>query len=331
MYLLLFAMFGVLLAWSILGVVNTIDYRAQFVADTARGPSQVIWGDCPSLRFIEDPSKGMYVFDDFLVSGQAAMSSIYKNSVGQWAIYAAAGSLIDAGALEGGVMTIKSGTDLDQTVLFSPTGSFRLVTTSTLALNQKLWFETRVARTSITTDTMEAFVGLADSQLATSLPAVNRLFSGTDDLLATTCNLIGFHARGDTTPGDWDFVYQLSGGTIVRHATMSALLAGMPTAITPAANTFYKLGFLFDPNAPVRLVGTAGDLQTVNTLFRPLITVFVNGLPVAAFLTSQNLTSVASGHAFPTGFMGPIFGTQMHATPNTLQIDWLRVAQLANS
>lgn len=311
--------------------VNTVDYLANAVINTSRGPTPVIWGACPVLDILEDPGKGMYFFDDFLCSGQAVMSSIYKNSVGRWATYAAAGSLIDDGALEGGVITIKSGTDLDQTTLFGAAGSFRMLTTSTLALNGKLWFETRVARTSVATDHMEAFVGLADTQLGSSITAVNTLFSGTDDTLATAANLIGFHARGDTTPGDWDFVYCLAGGTVIRHASVAALLAGqLPTALTPTASTFYKLGFLFDPNAAPKTIVTAGDLQTAGQTARPLITIFVNGIPCATFLTTLNLAATAS-HAFPTGFMGPIIGTAMHATPATLQVDWIRVAQLANS
>lgn len=305
---------------------NTIEYAPTLSADTFRGPSRSIWNACPVGDFIENPLLGMYFFDDFLVAGEAVMSSIYKNSFGQWSVYAAAGSLISDAAIEGGGLSITSGTDLDQTVLFGSAGGFRITTTSTLALNGKLWFEARVAKSSIATDICECFVGLADKQLSSGIPAVNLLFSGVDDTLATAPNLIGFYNKGDTAQTEWQFVYQLAAGTAVFPTGLTTLMNSITGAVL-TANGFVKLGFLFDPFAYPKTISTASTGQTAGNVAKPLITVFVNGQPAVAFLTSTNV----AGTSFPTGFLSPVFGCQQHATKGSFLIDWIRVAQIANS
>jgi hypothetical protein len=312
-------------------MLNTT-YEANLVASTGRKPTAAVWGDCPTDDLFA--SGGMYFYDDFLNCGNiVASGGIIKGSMGAWSIYAAQGSLLSDGAMEGGVLNITSGTDLDQTTIFSSTGSFRMLTTSTLALNQKLWFEARVALASVTSDASEAFVGLADKQLSSSIPYVNSLFSGADDTLSTTPNLIGFKSRGDTgagyVVGDWSFVFQLAGGTLVQSIPLKTLITTVLNA-APVASTFYKLGFIFDPNAEAVQITSAGDLQTAGQIARPLIRIFVNGVMAASFLTNLNFNATAA-HAFPTGFMGPVIATQQHANQGTLSIDWLRIAQNANS
>jgi hypothetical protein len=315
--------------------VKTNQYAANTVASTIRGPSPAIWSNCPIEAIREDASLGMYFMDDFINSGEIkASGGVIIGSFGPYSVYAAQGSLIADGALEGGVLTITSGTNLDNTVIFGAAGSYRILTTSTLALNQQLWYETRVATSTITTGGVECFAGLADKQLSSSIPYVNSLFSGTADVLSTTPNLIGFHCRGSTgtgyVVGDWSFVFQLAGGTAVYSAGLKTLITTV-LGTAPVAGTFYKLGFIFNPNPIPVYITSAGDLQTVGaTLYKPLVTVYVNGLPAPTFLTSVNLAATAS-HAFPTGFMGPIFGTQQQASLGTLSIDWMQCVQLANS
>jgi hypothetical protein len=314
--------------------VKSVKYAGLATVATAtnqlRGPSPSIWATCPVGDFQEDPGLGMYFWDDFLVAGSAAMGSTYKNSFGQWAVYADAGALANDDAKEGGVLTLTSGTDLDQQVWESSVGSFRLVTTSTLALNGKLWFEFRAAKSSIATDILEAFVGLADTRLSSSLTFVNSIFSGVDDTLATGPSFIGFYNKGDTAQTDWQFVFNLAGGTVNFVTGLTGILNTANGAVF-AANEYHKLGFLFDPFPLRQVISTATARQTVGNIRGKIIRVFADGIELPTFLSTDDVQNATAGQAFPTGFMAPVFGCQQHATKGTFKMDWIRVAQAGNS
>ncbi len=313
--------------------VNTVEYKGNLAANTDRGPSRVIWADCPVHDLMENPALGMYFFDDFLMLGNADMSSAYKNSIGQWSAYGAAGALLADGGLEGGVVTYGSDGDNEGVTFLSSAGSFRLVTTSTLALNGKLWFEARIATSTIAATTHEDFIGLAIPSLSSGLPRVAYPITATDDTLdATNGTFIGFHRKATAAPTEWQFCFNLAGGT-VNYVTGLTTLMNSVTGAVLTASQFVKLGFLFDPNAYTRQVSSATARQTAGTLRRPLIRVFVNGLEASTFLSTEDVQNATSGQKFPTGFMGPCFAleNQTVTTPGTSSVDWIRVAQLANS
>jgi hypothetical protein len=309
--------------------VNTVDVLGNLAADANRGPSQAIWGSCPWLRFLEDPSRGMAFFDDFLMSGSNSSTSAaaYLGSWGRWASYLYQGATIVDATKEGGVITLASDGDNEGVALSASAGAFRITTTSTLDLNQKLWFEARVSSSTIAAAKHDAFVGLADSFLSSGIPQAAWPIQTTADTLFANMNAIGFHKKGGAGT-DWSFVYQLSGATSVYPTGLDTLVnTVLGTALT--AGQYVKLGFLFDPSAPSKYISSASTGQTANTIAKPLITVFVNGLPAVAFLTSANV----QGTSFPTGFMAPTIGVmnQTGTSPGSLSADWIRVAQAANS
>jgi hypothetical protein len=211
--------------------------------------------------------------------------------------------------------------------LSSTTGSFRITTTSTLALNQKLWFEARLSRSVITATKIDAFVGLCDHTTSSGLAVTAIPITTTIDALSTTPNFIGFFSKGSVGT-EWSFAYNLAGGTVVLPTNLTTLMASVAGAVMTAGQ-MVKLGFLFDPNAAPLTISSASTGQTVGQTVKPLITIFVNGLPAAAFLTSVNV----QGTAFPTGFMGPTIAVMNDAgsSPGTISIDWIRVCQLASS
>lgn len=311
--------------------VNTIENTGSLptTADNSRGPSYNIWADCPVANLLEDPSIGMYYFDDFINSGaMGASTAAVKGNFGNWLCYGDIGATIVDGALEGGVIVMGSDGDNEGVTLSSSSGAFRLVTTSTLALNQKLWFEARVNRSSIAATKGDFFVGLADSQLSTALPAANTIISATDNTLSTTPNVLGFMSKGNA-PTEWGAVYQLAAGTAVYPTGLTTLMNTVTGAVLSAGTQYVKLGMKFDPNAQVKTIVTASTGQTLGALKKALITFYVNGIPAPAFLTSDNL----GGAAFPTGFMSLCMAVcnQTGASPPTMGIDWIRCAQLANS
>lgn len=316
--------------------VNKVDYEANLAASTKRGPSSVIWGDCPVLDIIEDPGLGMYFFDDFLVTGSANMSSAYANSIGQWAAYGYAGAQTNDAQKEGGVLKMSSDGDNEGFTLLSTVGAFRMVTTSTLALNQKLWFECRIAKSSIASAHLSAFVGLMAPTLASGLPAAAQPQTTTDDTIMTAGDSFGFNLAGTTAtrggPTEVGTSFCLTSGTI-NYPTNTTALMGATGQTVLAADTYVKLGFIFDPNAITAAVASATARQTAGVLRRKLIRFFVNGVEAPAFLSTDDVQNATAAQAFPTAFMCPCISVMNMASQSSdyLAVDWIRVAQLANT
>jgi hypothetical protein len=198
-----------------------------------------------------------------------------------------------------------------------------------MILQNKIWFEARVAKSSIASDILEFFVGLADTQLSANIPAVNRLFSGTDDALATTPNLLGFHGKGDTNPADVAVAFNLAGGTVNYPTGLTTVVntaTGSPMVAQSGQTGFVKLGFIFDPQAQKVNVSSPTARQTLNAVRGKIMRFFVNGIELPTFLSTDDIMNATAGQAFPTGFMAPIFGCAQHATKGNFFIDWIRVA-----
>jgi hypothetical protein len=318
--------------------VKEIIYKKNLVANTERGPSEVIWADCPWEQINANPVYGYTFFDDFTVLGNAVMSSAYQGSIGQWSVYAGAGATLGDAQLEGGVVELIPGASGKQIALQGPAGALRMLTTSTLALNQKLWFEARVARSTITSAHMEFFVGLMKPTLSSGLPAVNQPIQTTDTLM-TAGDLFGFHSDGTSTttphfgPTDISVAFELASGTVNYPTNLNSLATTALGAALTAAQ-YVKIGFIFDPLAQYASVVTASARQTAGNLRRKLIRVFINGVELAGFLSSDDVVNATATQAFPTAFMCPViavWGQGSVGASDYLAADWIRVAQLANS
>lgn len=319
--------------------VKSIDFRLNSAANTYRGPSGALWADCPWDRFKEHPEEGMTFFDDFVMAGSegAATGAAVTTSFGQWAVYGAQGSTIVDGALEGGV--IKAGSDgADEGVtLLSAAGAFRLVTTSTLAPNGKLWFEARWSRSSVATTDGDYFVGLTIPALSSGLPRAAYPITTTNDTLdATNGTFIGFHSNQSTGtrggPTEIALAFNLAGGTINYPTNLTTLMASTGQTVL-AANTYVKVGFVFDPAAYIQAIATLPTArQTAGNYYRKILRVFINGVEAPTWLSAADVYNATAAQAFPTGFMAPCFAVMNGAgTASTINCDWIRVAQAANS
>lgn len=316
--------------------VPTIRRRGNLAINSDRGPSGVIWADCPWDFLREAPENGMTFFDDFVMAGNVSMSgAAVAGQIGQWSLYGYQGGQLNDGALEGGVITIGSDGDNEGVALLSSAGAFRFLTTSTLALNKKMWFECRFARSTVTTDRADYFVGLMAPTLSSGLPAAAQPITVTDDTMMTAGSWFGFHSNSNTAvrggPTEIALGFELASGTINYPTNMTTLMASSGNSVL-TANTFVKVGFVFDPNAPVGYVTSATARQTAGTLRKKLLRVFINGLEVPTFLSSDDIVNATAGQAFPTSFMCPVIAIMnTDASSNTLLCDWIRVAQMANS
>ena len=194
-------------------------------ADTGRGPSPGIWGDCPILSILEGSKPGIMVIDDFEKGGVITSPGASAALVGiPYSGFGDTGSTItDAAELGGAIKLLSDGTGDDATQLFSLTVAFQA------GLSKgPLWFEARIKLSALLITESGFFIGLADNTAKTSAVVLTDSASALADL-----NLVGWHAL-DTDVRTIKSCYQAN--------TVGAVdVQSVATAITEA--TYVKLGF----------------------------------------------------------------------------------------
>lgn len=311
--------------------VKTLTYAGGIAADTERGPSPQLWawldgGNAGVPDFLQDPRLGMYIFDDFKSVGlsPASGSAANFNADTNWyAFLDTNGAITDSGIAGGGIHLAASTTAHQGVALGSLTNSAQIIT-STGAYQGRLAFEFRaqLSSASVAASIDDAFCGLVD---ASGLPASAVPITATGGTLATAPGFIGFHKRGGATNGtDWNFVYNVAGGTPVYATNLQNLITTV-TGVAPVGGTFYKLGFIYDPGALTQIIYSASTGQTLGVYAKPYIKVYVNGVAATAFLTSTNV----AGTSFPTTLMGPSIAFKQQSTTAAVNcdFDWIRAAQ----
>ncbi len=300
------------------------------VPDTSRLPSNNLWNCMPDWDTVENK-----VWDDFTRTGNLNMASAIAGSIGGWSAYGSAGATLVDGQLEGGVLGMTSDTADEFVTLLSSTGSYRMVTTSTLTLNKRLCFEARVARSSIVSAKGEFFVGLMAPTLVSGLPATAQPITATDDTLMTAGDFFGFHCNQTTGtrggPTEVAVAFELASGTVNYPTGLTTLMATTGNTVL-SANAYVKLGFIFDANGPIRRVTSPTARQTAGTIRKALIRFFVNGIETPTFLAAEDVQNATATQAFPTSFMAPVIAHANGASTFTITyIDWIRVAQDATA
>jgi len=322
--------------------VKSVLYQpnSAIAGDSSNGPSVTLWGaDGTPNAWIEDflqsPWLGNYFYETFVCAPNftATSGGAVVGSYGQWSLYAGKTSALTDAKIIGGGITLTPGTSAsnEPMALTSSAGAFQITSGSSTGLQGRLAFECRVALQSVTASMRDAFVGLCD-QGAPNVAVPLTAGTGTNQL-CTSNNLIGFYNAYSGGAQDWGFVFQLASTAPVFVTNLQSLISQI-TGSAIVAGTYYKLGFDFNPNAPVQAVpSTAGTGQTAGTLARAMLKVFVNGQAAATFLTQAANIFTAS---FPTGVMGPaiaicneVSSTGASTNAGSLSIDWVRVGQTA--
>lgn len=317
--------------------------------DTERGPSPSIWYQQGTQNawwadFQQDPRLGMIFWDDFMHGGYWASTSGGAFTGGfhadtNWYAYADEnGTIADAGLI-GGVMNLSASTTAHQGVALSSAFHGTQLVTSAGILQGRLTFECSVeikdgAAGAWVASTSDMFVGLMDNS---GLPASAVPITNTGGSLATAAGFIGFHKRGGSTNGtDFNFVYNVAGGTPQYFSGLDNIITGV-TGTAPVAGTFYKLGFVFDPQAEAINItsgnalsnGSQTQAQGIQT---PVIYVYVNGVPAAAVITKAMITTGSANNAyFPDTLMAPCIAFKQQSTTASVSadVDWVEVAQQA--
>jgi hypothetical protein len=282
--------------------MNSVNWRRNLSADTYRTPSPAIWADCPVRDLIEDPGKGLYFFDDFQ-DLPLAPTLTTQIAFGKYKAYAASGctinrlSAVNSVELQGGCLKVGMDTDNDEASIAQAYASYLL---SGLTSNSgKLWFECCYAQNSVATNMASVFVGLAETD-AFTLAANAPHNSG--DAIDNSGSMIGFRIEEDGL-GVID--------TVVSDRATSFTNIGDTEAGTLTANTFRKLGFVYDP---------AGPSDSV-------ITFYANNQALTTKISKSTLTGYTNLDANSLGLLLSV-AADSAGTSFEAYLKWWRVAQL---
>lgn len=267
--------------------------------DTNRNPSPNIWGDCPVLSILEGSIAGQYIFDDFndypLVGTQTT-----EIAHGRYKVFNTGSgvvtnvSTVNSVELGKGILAIGVDTDNDSGSIAQSYPSFLLTSTA-----RKLWFETRLCYTPITTNGIGWFVGLAETELwtlATGVPF------NAGDAITNSASAIGFRKpEDDTTTHD----------TVYSDRATSFTAVGDGEGTYDTAYEMVKLGMVFDPDA------AAADR----------IVFYENGLPLSTKVSHATLTGLTYLDANALGLLLAVVADSA-GTSGYVFADWWRAAQL---
>jgi hypothetical protein len=282
--------------------MNSVNWRNNLAANALRTPSPAIWADCPVRDLLEDPGKGLYFFDDFQ-DLPLVPTLTTQIAYGKYKAYAASGcsiagvSAVNSVELQGGTLSITMDTDNDEAAIGQAYNKYLM---SGLTSNSgKLWFECCYAQNSIATNMASTFLGLA-----------------TTDAIAFAANTP--HNSGDAITNDWygiGFRIEEDGlgviDTVYTDGATSFTNIGDTEAGTLTANTFRKLGFVYDPAGP-------SD---------SFVTFYANNQALTTKLSKSTLTGLTNLDANNLGLLWSV-AADSAGTSFAGYLKWWRVAQL---
>ena len=251
-----------------------------------RRPSPSIWADCPALEIASGIRDGIHIFDDF-GNGPQVAAGAEADYAGYRGFADTGGSLADGGEW-GGTLVASSDGDNEGAGIRTGVAPFQI------DIGQgKFWFEARVKTSTITDNKHGIILGLMESTAITATVPITAAGAIAD------VNMVGFH-RLETDGDYFDTVYKANGVTQVTVKSDAVLLV---------ADTYVKLGMVFDPSTNV-------------------LKFYVNGVPLA----DSKTIPAADGTDFPNDVrLGMVFHVlnATATTPGSSEIDWWRAAQLA--
>lgn len=274
-------------------------YGSGITADTTRGPSGALWGNCAAKPWLTvDPAIGYGIFDDFEDFGLAGTQTTQIN-LGRYKVYNTGAGTVAANsfpngtaAYTGGVISMLCDTAGDQSVIGNHACPFSLASAA-----GRLWFEARVAVSSVATATTHMFVGLGNNQDVTFGAAIPLADA---DATGTAVALLGWNRLEDgTTALNTSYTDEAAAYTNVQAS-----------AGTLAADTWIKLGFYFDSGNTTRAVRF-----------------FVNGVEASSAMTASTLSGLTH---LDNSNLGPVWAAFADTSGTAVYhyMDWWACAQL---
>lgn len=276
-----------------LGLLTNSLYTIHKGESGGRGLSPRIWSGIAGQALSPDGASNLYMqADDFTNFGLAA-AGIYVGN-GLYTGYIDSGNTIAQLATEvGGVARLLTDTTDNDEVWLQPgtaTSVFGKIS-DTAGDDKMLAFEARIRLLKVT-DTYNVFVGLMEEGCA----AADTI---TDAGALADKDYIGF----SITESDGDalkFVYKKSGQTAQTVLTYGTALA---------LNTWYKVGFLYDPKAPTS----------------KRIKIFVDNVEQSTYVTGTNIAAATFPDGEELGFIAGVKNGSGAASH--LDLDWYALAQ----
>lgn len=285
-----------------LGILPNAVFTSHLGQSGGRGLSPRLWSKANGQALSPDgASNGFYIADDFLSFGGTLTSTAgtYFGQGGAYLSYQtnASDTIAQTATDYGGVIRLL-GTNADEDEVYLQsgyaTGAFGKIS-PTAGSNKLTIFEARFRVGQVANTSYNVFLGLAEPGcMATG-------FIGAEGVLADK-DLIGFQviqSDGDALR----FVCQNEGDAVaisVPIASVSAL----------AADTWYKVGFVYDPTAPASA----------------RIKVYCNNAEHGTKITATDMAAAT----FPDKLLSFIAGLQIEGTDDkTLDLDWWAFYQSA--
>ncbi len=268
------------------------DVPNAFGSASGRGPSPLIWDDCPVLDYTLNAQLGSHVFDDLhsgitVAANQSVSAAAALGTTGQFAAFTLTGTTVSTKTDDvGGVVDLTVTTDEDADCRIAYPQNIEVAGMFKFAAGKKLWIEARIKVDNITDAKQNLFFGFMEEARMATGELIAVAGGATADV-----DYVAF--RQDEADGD---AFQTHYNTASGGHTVLSATAGVITI-----NTFHKLGIYCD--------GTT-------------VTFYIDGVA----LTDTVNISAAN---FPDGEeMGVYFGiVAASATTIVSSIDWVRIAQ----
>ncbi len=198
---------------------------AETAAD--RGPSPLIWDNCPIVDYLFNPVLGSHYFEDFKGDIKSTTNATVFNSHLGFFNSSGPNHQITNDDVHGVLQAEGNDADSDESYMSYGGEGGVIVPTA----GKKFWFEARVNRDTVTDNELAMYIGLAEE----GLTATNSLDVNTGDLLVGK-DWLGFHVDHGNANAI-DFVH--------GDGTGEAVVAGADV-VTPTASAFNKLGLYCD-------------------------------------------------------------------------------------
>lgn len=245
-------------------------YHTRYNDTDWTGLSVALWKRCPWFNEHPDPSFGYGFFDDFINLPTIADG----DTIGYGFHIPTGGGIAGSTSTPGGAIVLTSdGTDNDNIAMTLGGNIYApFLMSDTAGSDKKLWFECRLKSSDIEDDETALFVGLTEEGLA----ADN---AKTDDTgVMADKDYIGFESVHVNSG--------VAGTNALVNFTINKASGAGPTNViatchTLVADTYVKLGFMFDPTA-------SPDKR---------VKIFVDGVEQATYVTA----AVVATTAFPDG------------------------------
>ncbi len=272
----------------------------------SRGPSPIIWADCPVNSFLNDPGKGIHLFDDFTNSGielEEAARGAWTGGIGKiisdinWYGFTETALVADVALQaddEGVLMLDTDGSDDDTVGITSGDNVQGIIRSPKVGELKKFWFEVRIKVNTITNTDLSWFVGLMEpGKLSNGSPL----------------------GAAPTAPADVDyfgfFVAEADGDdlTIIHNEAGAGVAQSVTGQITLEADTYVRIGIKLDTRtSKIRFYKDGVDLG--------------DDAAISIGTTNANWPGDTNMDVMITATSGAL-----GENGDNLKIDWVRVAQ----